>query len=541
MLDIQLDSSGSIYSLDNKRYLARLLKEQKRRLGLSNLHFLCKEILGYHDLTDEDKFHGDYCRHMESKRRFKLTLTPRGSLKSSIGTIGHSIQEVIKNPNIRILIASQGFTISTKFLAEIKGHFEKNEEFISLYGNLVGKDKWSESEIIVRTRTNWKKEPTISCAGIDVTKTGLHYDRIKVDDPQDEKNTSSHEQIEKVIRWYKLLLSLLDPHGYIDITGTIWHYADLYNYIINLERLRLEKGRKPRFKIFQRDSFKGTTEDLLNGDVPPENLLWPERLSAEYLADQYIEQGPYIFSCQYRLNPIDDENATFKRSWLKTCAIDEIPTNLNIYSTVDPMRDEDGKDYLSIVTCGVSTDWKTYLLDVKRLKADEHDTVDELYNVYRSFKPIKMGFETIAFQETYMKYIQMLQLMNGIRLPIVQLKTSTRVTKRMRIKSMVPYWKAGLYIIPTDKGLESLENPGMAALVDELTRFPKTDNDDCIDALAYMNQLTKVPSVITILKKHPPNSFAVIREKAIHNKDKKNILGQFNVRHRASGKLYAKA
>ena len=521
------DKLSNLVKLDTKRQLSSLLKERKRRLGLTNLHFFCKEILGYRDLTDEDGFHGDFCTHLEDKEhKLKLSLTPRGTLKSSIGTIGHSLQEVAKNPNIRILIASEKFTISTAFLTEIVGHIEKNEEFRSLYGDLVG-DRWTKSEITVKTRTNWKKEPTISCAGIDVTKVGMHYDRIKVDDPHSDQNTGNQDQIDKVIRWYKLLFSLLDPGGFMDINGTIWHYNDLYNHIINLERQRIEVGRKPRFAIFKRDSFDGTNDDLLNDRVPKSKILWPERLSADFLKDVLIEQGPYIFSCQYRLNPIDDETAIFKRSWIKTCSFEEVPSNLSIFSTVDPMRDEEGKDYLAIVTCGMDEYWGAYILDVRRLKADEHDTVDEMFSVYKKWKPEKIGIESVAWQKTFVKYVQMLQLMKGMRLPIVQLKTDTKTTKKMRIKSMVPYWKAGLYIIPTDVPLTSLKG-GMAVLVDELTRYPKIGNEDTIDALSYMNQLTHRPNVIQVLSQIPKGSF-----KDIHNKirrKKKHVLGSRNIR-----------
>jgi len=519
-------------ALDLKRQLRTLLKEKERRLGLTDLHYFCKHILGYSDLTDEHGFHGEYCRHLQNlDNKFKLSLTPRGSLKSSIGTIGGSLQAIVKNPNVRILLASEKFTISTKFLSEIKGHIENNDKFKDLYGDIKGTLKWTESEIIVNNRTNWKKEPTISCAGIDVTKVGMHYDIIKVDDPHSDQNTSSQDQIDKVIRWYKLLLSLVDPGGYVDITGTIWHYSDLYSYIINKERERVTAGRKKRFSIFQKDSFEGTNDDLLNDRVPVNKLLWPERLSADFLKDQLIEQGPYIFSCQYRLQPVDDETAIFRRSWITTCTPDEVPKNINMYSTIDPMRDEDGTDYLSIITCGVGENWRFYILDVVREKADEHDTVDAMFNVYQQYKPIKMGFESVAWQKSYYKYVTMLQMMRGIRMPVTQLKTDNKTTKRLRIKSMVPYWKAGLFTIVCDNGLDNLKG-NMAILVDELTRYPKVRNDDCVDALAYMNQLTQRPGVIHILSKIHPGSFKAIKNRI---KKYKGVLGSNNIRRRRHG------
>jgi predicted phage terminase large subunit-like protein len=192
------------------------------------------------------------------------------------------------------------------------------------------------------------------------------------------------------------------------------------------------------------------------------------------------------------------------------------------------MRDEDGKDYLAVTTVGIDDKWQNYILDCVRVKADEHDTVDTLAKVFNEFKPIKMGFETVAWQKTFKKYVQLLGIMKGIKLPIVELQTDTRVTKRMRIKGMVPYWKAGLFIIPCRDGkLENLTG-GMATLVDELTRYPKVANEDTIDALSYITQLTKSPGVLAILKRINPRSFTATRDR-FKNKHKKR-LGAYNTR-----------
>jgi phage terminase large subunit-like protein len=239
------------------------------------------------------------------------------------------------------------------------------------------------------------------------------------------------------------------------------------------------------------------------------------------------KQGPYIFSCQYRLNPVDDDSATFKRSWIATCKISDIPKRLNVYTTVDPMVDEEGKDFLAIVTCGMDEYWRGYLLDVRRLKADEHDTVNEMFDVYKKFKPLKIGIESGAWQKSYYRYVKILEMMKVESFLLEQKRDMTK-KKRLRIKGMVPYWKAGLYIVPTEDGKLDSVKGSMAVLVDELTTFPRLNNDDVIDALAHMNHLTKRPSVLHILSKIPVGSF-----KAIHNKvrkTKKRVLGRYNQR-----------
>lgn len=497
--------------------LRELLKLKKKYRGMRDLWFFNRHILKYDDMLDEDSFHGVLCRRIENQKKLKqLILEPRGSLKTSLGTIGFSLQSIVKNPNIRILICSEEFNTATKFLVEIKGHIEHNETFKELYGNLKSKNKWDAKEITIATRTRWRKEPTITCAGIDVTKVGLHYDLIIIDDPHSLKNITTREQIEKVKTWYRLVLSLLDPGGKIIIIGTRWHYDDLFGWIIEKERERQELGRKKRYYI--------KIEKAIREDG---SLLWPERLSREFLDDQKLEQGPYIFSCQYLNEPVDDDSAVFKRSWVQFYNPEEMPHNCRFFTTVDPMRDEEGNDYLTLVTCAVDRNWIAYIVDVRRKKADEYDTIDEMFDVYKAYRPKTMGFETVAWQKSYYKFVKNEMIRRGIRLPLRELKTDTKVTKRMRIRSMIPYWRVGLFKVP-GKSLTTLTG-NMAIMMDELLRFPRVSNDDCIDALAYQDQLINRPSIVKIMRRIPGGSIKAIMAKARAKRDRSK-LGALNVR-----------
>jgi hypothetical protein len=512
---------------------ARLLKAKITKQGLEDLYFFNKSILGYSDMTPE--IHGELCDFVEKVKnpknaQFRLILEPRGSLKSSCITIGFTTQSIVEDPNIRILLASEEFSASKKFLAEIKGHFEENQVFKSYYGDWVSKKKWDEKEIIVNRRTRWRKEPTITCAGIDVTKTGMHYDMIIVDDPHSSKNITTREQIEKVKTWYKLLLSLLDPGGVLIVIGTRWHYDDLFGYLIDQEQHRKETGRRKRFRILKKSAFNGSVGDLMAGRLKDKDLLWPSRLSIEFLQDQYLDQGPYIFSCQYGNEPVDDESAVFKRSWVKfidPAKLDSLELGpKKAFQIVDPARDEDGKDFTTIVTCQLLHNWQAIIREVRRGKWDEHETIDQMFRAYKKWKPQKIGFETVAFQKTYLRFIKAEMLRKGRVLPIVELKTDSTRSKVMRIKGMVPYWKQGLFLVPGHS--ISLLTGNMKILVDELTRFPKVSNDDCIDALAYMDQIMRRPMVSKITKAVPKGSFYGMKK--LLKKKRNGKLGQFNMR-----------
>lgn len=495
-----------------KAKLVEALKQKKKFKALRSLHFFDKYVLGYKDMTSIDDFHGELCRHVQKKAHHKvLVLEPRGSLKSSCITIGYSLQSIVKDPNVRILICSEEFLTAKKFLSEIRGQIEKNEVFKSLFGDLKGLDKWTESEIIVRTRTRERKEPTVTCAGLDVTKVGLHYDIIIVDDPHSEKNITTADQIDKVKKWFKLLLSLLDPGGKLIVIGTRWHYGDLFGWLIEQERVREEESLKPRFQILVKKAFNGPIAALREGKYDLESdFLWPNRLSPEFLVDTLMDQGPYIFSCQYLNEPVDDESAVFKKSWLRFYG-DEPPKGLRIYGAVDPMRDEEGRDYAVIATVGIDSSWNSHILEIRRGKWDENDTIDQIFRSHSRWKHIKIGFESTAWQLSYYKFMKAEMGRRKMRIPIFPLQPSTKLSKRMRIRSMVPYWASGLFLLPGQNYLDLKGN--MAILVDELLRYPLVNNEDCIDALQMTDQVAKRPSPSKVIEVAPKGSFEEIRKR----------------------------
>lgn len=498
-----------------KEQLVTLLKQKRRFRGKSDLHYFNKHILGYNDLTAKEGLHGELCDFVsDDSKNHILVLEPRGSLKSSCITIGYALQSIVKDPNIRILIASEQFLTAKKFISEIRGHIEKNPIFRDTYGDFVGQDKWSEAEMTVGNRTLWRKEPTITAAGVDVTKVGLHYDLIIIDDPHSSTNVTTREQIEKVITWYKLVLSLLDPGKKVIVIGTRWHYNDLFGWIIDKEREREENNRPRRFHILKKSAYRGKLDE----NTPDRRLLWPERLSRQFLLDTKLDQGPYIFSCQYKNEPVDDESAQFKRSWIRFYKPEDVDPSWPVFTTLDPMRDEEGSDYACLITAAMAPDWRSYILEVRRGKWDEYETIDQMFRCHKKWNSKVIGVETVAWQKTYYRFVKAEMLRLGVRLPLKELTTDTRTTKRMRILSMVPYLKTGLFLFPGTR-INNLTG-NMAILMDEMLRYPKISNDDCIDAMAYLDQLMKRPTVARIHRKINHGSFKATRDRAIRHKEK---------------------
>jgi len=181
----------------------------------------------------EKPSHNSMIQVLQSKLPYKLLVCPRGSFKSSLAAIAYPIWRLTKDPNLRIMIASELYTNSKNFIRQIRSII-KSESFRAIYGDLVG-ETWGEGEIIVKTRTVDKKEASVTAVGIGTIKVGAHADLLIFDDMNSQNNSDSKEKAEKVTDYYKYMLSILDPGGEIVITATRYSLNDLPEFILKNE------------------------------------------------------------------------------------------------------------------------------------------------------------------------------------------------------------------------------------------------------------------------------------------------------------------
>lgn len=406
-----------------------------------------------------------------------LALMPRGTLKSTIITIGFAIQWHLNYNEDRILIDSETWTKSKAFLTEIKGHYEKNKKLRAIYGTLYKNedgspqspnqneksDTWSTEAINLSCRTRPRKEPSIDCAGVEVTKNGMHYDLILADDLHSEKNTKEREQIEKVKEHFKLLYSLLDPGASLAVIGTRWDDDDLYQMIID--------DHEDEFNFITRSA------EADDGD-----LFFPSRLTRKVLDGFRKIQGGYIYSCQYLNNPVDQENATFVASQFKSMTIDEYNSmNTHLFGLVDPSyKSEEGKgksDYAAFVLGAMGSRREIYCRYAFRDKMTYAKIFDKMAELDDMFLPRIWFVEAIGTKslEDDFKRMNDDRVRAGKRRLNIRFIRNQSASKEERIANLSPWYERGdAYHVRGGGMIDVLEG--------ELKRFPKAKNDDLSDA-----------------------------------------------------------
>jgi len=286
----QLESYYRDVSNSNNAWIRKQVLEYNR-IDILAIEVLGKQVEPFHLALLKYQF-----EHPEN-----LQLCFRGAGKSTVCTEIKTIHLLLKNPNLRILIASKTLQNACGFLKNIKAHFETNTRLEEIFGQYydprrVG--KWDEREIEVLPRTIVAKEASVTCIGVEGTVVSKHYDVIISDDLVDEDNSRSKLQRDKTRTWfYNTLMPTLEPpdqeiehRGEHHMLGTRYHYDDLYGHLIDNEL-------KEHHQIIP--ALDG------NGRSP-----WPKKFPPKWFAERRKRSGLIIFNCQYQCHSDDTEFLT---------------------------------------------------------------------------------------------------------------------------------------------------------------------------------------------------------------------------------------
>ncbi len=218
---------------------------------LEDFYFFSKHFLGYKDL--EWSVHGQFINVFESSAPRKLVVMPRGTFKSTLGSVAYPIWRLLRNPDLTILLDSELYSNSKNFIREIKGHLQK-EMMTYYFGDQVG-PKWDEGELILRTRKANRKEGSITAGGLGTTRVGQHYDLIIGDDYNSPANSETPEKCQKVIDHVRYNLNILNPGGEYLFIGTRYAERDVIGFFLKeilaehkLAEGHLELVTTPRIK-----------------------------------------------------------------------------------------------------------------------------------------------------------------------------------------------------------------------------------------------------------------------------------------------------
>jgi len=466
----------------------------------ADYHYFSEVVMGYHDMNE---IHKELSKFLsEESNNYKMCLLPRLTFKSTIITQGYSLWRMFRNPNIRILIYSDATVKSQGFLRGIKNHIEGragNSLWKSHLGNWKGDLTWNENQIVVNPRKKGSVEPTIDTSGIDASKVGMHYDLIIFDDIVSDVNVTNKQQMDKVFECYKRSLSLLTRNGEIVIVGTRWHFGDMYGKLI------AENKETKLFKFFIKDAEE-TRED---GSLIFDNI-GEQALTQEHLDRLKEQQGSYVYSCLYRNNPVDDEDALFKSDNFKfygrlkksaTPLQTGLYDNLYITGALDPAGQ--GKDRTGGTICGTDHEMNIHILEVLSKHLLPNQIVDWIIDMQKKFRMRQFGIETKLFQgmlkKELEKRIKEEQIANRHfgNFGIKEFSPSKGETKFIRISALQPWHERGDILFPGSS--INTQKAGFSDLAHQMMQVTPThmpEPNDILDSLQMHLSLVQAGGIV---------------------------------------------
>jgi hypothetical protein len=412
-----------------------------------SLFFTSKVLCGY--VQTKPEVHLSGCRFMEDDSiRNKCLLMPRLHRKTTVYTKAGIIHEIIRNPNIRILLGNEKAENAEALLGEVKSHFQDNPRLRYFFPELIPqnfrKTTWSSKQILVPREAGWS-EPTVDTIGVGGTKVSQHYDLLHLDDIIGLAALESKTIMKDTIRWLNYTRGLkVDFHTTrTNLIGTRWDFKDVYAHAI--DNLKFAEFRRGPLVIGD------------NGEVEP---FFPEVISLEDLQEIMVTD-PFQWATNFMNNPYDASTSDLRPEWLNGQEFWFAPDgdirykgpdgsieyqrydDLTFYLHVDPsMGETDDSTETAFVLAGLNKKGYVFLIQAWKKRIDPVKTLDQIFEYQESFWPRKTTIEAVAYQKALQYFAEDRARKERRYLNVEPFKPSTRRSKNARILyTLQPYFR----------------------------------------------------------------------------------------------------
>lgn len=470
--------------------LENLSKEEQfdayvREVALEKLVAYCVAIDQKYEITWHveliaKKLEEILARVLEGKSsRLILELPPRHG-KSELATVKFPTWVLASHPEIPVIVSSYSAELAEDFGRKARDAMrEPNYQALSktrLRADTAAVGKWLTEEGGGYTAT-----------GVGGSITGRGFKIGIIDDPiKNREEADSQVYRDKIWNWFtSTFYTRQDGNGAIILILTRWHLDDLAGRLIEKQKYDKEAGLKDDgWEVIKFPAIAEKDEEFRKKGEP----LWPQRFSLENLENIKNTIGDYDWESLYQQEPISSALQEFKREWFKYFEEQDLRNlKLAYTTTVDLAISPDQKANKTVVrTVGkVPDDPRWFLIDRSAGIMDPLQTIDAIFYHYERYRS-KVFVETVGYQRALKYFLEEEMRKRQTYFNINELKRNTSTSKEIRIRGLVPLYKAGvIYHRRSDVELEK-----------QLLTFPQGREDDEVDALA--SQLEAIQPTRTV-------------------------------------------
>lgn len=406
--------------------------------------------------------------------KYKMVLWPRGSFKSTVFDIALVCWLIARDPNIRILVASETGKQAQKFACQAMTIID-SEWFKERFGTHRGRRWKAESgEFYSALRTDkHKKEPTLIAAGVGEVWTGAHWDWVIMDDVIGKENSKTLTALEAVWEWFGEVLAQLDPGCKLLVIGTLWHHADIYCKLMD---------DPEKAALFEMSIHAWRNED--------DSLFFPGRLTPTFVENQRKLMSPRQHACFYDNKPFADDDQTFKPSYFQIIEDHEIPSAVwtYIYTDFAFKADELKKgrpDRTAFWVISLDSNRMAYVRDFYVGMWKPEDSVRLVCTLWNDGMQAGLNMKGIVVEkstheELLSTVFEFVRRETFIAPRFIKIGGRNQEIKDMRIENSQPKWaRLEMHFA---RSLRQQFNDKWRPLFKEMTQWPLSPYDDIADA-----------------------------------------------------------
>ena len=409
----------------------------------TDLYFLGTEIFGWKKVHTgkrwliDPKFHG-WMANLMQKEENCLILVARKSLKTTWKK-AKIVQSVLNYPNRRRGL----FSVTPRLVEYTLGAICVmlcNPVLLKLFPDILrppGKDfrnweKKTHNEVTIYRDSAFgyvPQEPQLSALGNLAKVQGLRVDECHPDDILDDSTVRSAALMDKCEDWWAYMQSVLETGGYTQMTGTPYHYSDLYAKIIREKHF-------PKSRIYVRPA-------IVNGKIQYKS--WFRKKDFD---DIRKISGEYIFNCQYLLDPVPKGMEIFPPPQPTFTQLP--PDEYRYYITVDPAATtHDYSDDTGITVAAVNKQKQIFIVESIGIKKRGEEIARFLIDKCVQYEPDRVGIEfglqiDLKYTLEHMKAEYENRTRTKVKMNILPIPISSRVSKVEKINmSLGAYIRLG--------------------------------------------------------------------------------------------------
>lgn len=412
---------------------------------------------------------------------------PRRHAKSTAITLAYVLACVVFRSRSYVLVISDTITQATQFLNDIKKELSDNDKLRNLF-QIKGFNKDTEDDVIVEF--NDGKQFRISAKGSEQKMRGLKWnnkrpDLIVGDDLENDEIVLNPERRTKFKRWfYGAVVPCLSVGGLIRIVGTILHEDSLLNNLMPNPWERTTVVTPLKIYSTRRSSWVSVKYRAHTDDF--KEILWPKRYDKDWFirerADFLDRNLSDVYSQEYLNEPIDETVAYFRKHEFVGLSKDEKAKRLNYYIAADlAISEKETADYTVFLVAGVDENKLLHVVNVIRERLDGQEIVDMILALQKSYEPELFGIEEMQVSKAIGPFLREQMIKTGIYPNLLPLKHGGK-DKIARARSIQGRMRAKA--VRFDKSEE-----WYPTFEDELCKFPRSRNDDQVDAFAYIGMM----------------------------------------------------